>query len=193
MGKSFCKLCGEKFPTETMILFHGKKYCSSCIETAKSDYEIKLQEVTERRQQREKELENDYQKLIDYICEQYELDVPTGLILGQIANYKKNFGYEYRWMGNALWYAHEIKGMTFIEKYGVALIKMFYDEAKDYTENLEKQQERLENKLKEQLENKHESEIIKTKVIHKLSSTSNRKQKRVNLIDINSLIGGDES
>ena len=39
MGKSTCKGCGIKIPTEESILINGKKYCSSCFDSHKDEIE----------------------------------------------------------------------------------------------------------------------------------------------------------
>ena len=71
---------------------------------------------------------------------------------------------------------------SLIEKYGVALIKHYYDEAKDYYSQQEK--------LKEQI-NKLSDVEVKTKVVKKTSMNSNKKS--ASLIDLGNLLEGGDS
>lgn len=66
------------------------------------------------------------------ICEYFDIEAPTGLILKQIKNYKSEFGYSYSGMGYTLWYIKNIIGGNFIEKYGIYQIKNEYKNAEQF-------------------------------------------------------------
>lgn len=84
-------------------------------------------------------------------------------------------------MTYTLWYCKEVLNKSFIEKYGISLIKYYYNEAKNYYSQQEK--------LKEQI-NKLSDIKIKTKIVKKTSINS--KKKSTSLIDLEDLLkGGD--
>lgn len=160
---STCKGCRKKLQPEEKYIHASKTYCEEC-------YKKIERESTE------------YKQLIKFICDNYELDKPTGFILKQIKELKIEYGYSYAAMAYTLWYCKEILNKSLIEKYGVALIKHYYDEAKDYYSQQEK--------LKEQI-NKLSDVKIKTKVVKKTSMNSNKKS--ASLIDLGNLLEGGDS
>ena len=159
---STCNGCGKKLQPEEKYKHSSKTYCKECF----------------RKFERESE---EYKQLIKFICDNYELDEPTGFMLKQIKELKNDYGYSYLSMTYTLWYCKEVLNKSLVEKYGVALIKYYYDEAKEYY----LQQERL----KEQVD-KLSDTAIKTKVIKHTSNNSNKKT--ASLIDLGNLLeGGD--
>lgn len=157
-----CKSCGKKLQPEDKFIHSSKTYCKDC-------YDKVVQEA------------NDYKQLMEFICTNYEIESPTGLILKQIKDMKTNFGWSYAAMTYTLWYCKEIVEKPLIEKYGVYLIKNYYNEAKAYYLQQEK--------LKEQLEELKDIEI-KTKVVKKVTKEDNSNKSNSSLIDLESLIRG---
>lgn len=115
MGKGFstCKGCNTSIPSGEAQIYSGKKYCNRC-------YELKLKDKKE------------YDELLKAIMYYFNIDVPSGLILKHIKEYKEQFNYTYAGMQYCLWYCKEIKGLRFDIKYGIAIIKYEYENAKDY-------------------------------------------------------------
>lgn len=67
MGKSICKGCNNKFPTEETLVIKGKKYCSTCAEQVRKQME---EEKNKAKQQKLEEAKakkvND--ELLSFIC-----------------------------------------------------------------------------------------------------------------------------
>jgi len=159
---STCKGCGRKLQPEEKCTHNSKTYCAYCLKDIEREAE-------------------EYKNLIEFICTNYGLDRPTGFMLKQIKEMKTEFHYSYAAMTYTLWYCKEILNKGFIEKYGVALIKHYYDEAKSYYSHQEK--------LKRQMENIADCDI-KTKVVKGNNSIAIKKSK--SLIDLGDLLeGGD--
>ncbi len=159
---STCKSCGKKLQPEEKYTHASKTYCKKC-------YEKIERESTE------------YKQLIEFICNNYKLDKPTGYILKQIKEFKTEYEYSYAAMTYTLWYCKEVLNKSFIEKYGISLIKYYYDEAKNYYSQQEK--------LKEQI-NKLSDIKVKTKIVKRTSMNS--KKESTFLIDLGNLLkGGD--
>ena len=160
---SMCKGCGKKLQPEEKFTYSSKTYCENC-----------FKEV-----QRESE---EYKQLIGFICENYHIDKPNGFMLKQIKSFKTEYNYSYAAMTYTLWYCHDVLGKAFDEKYGVSLIKYYYDEAKEYYSQQEK--------LKTQVDNLSNMKI-KTKIV-KHTSVNSEKNK-ASLINLGDLLKGGES
>ena len=149
---STCKSCGKKLQPEEKYTHASKTYCKKCYE------KIERESI-------------EYKQLIEFICNNYKLDKPTGYILKQIKEFKTEYEYSYAAMTYTLWYCKEVLNKSFIEKYGISLIKYYYNEAKNYYSQQEK--------LKEQI-NKLSDIKIKTKIVKKTSINS---KKKINIFD----------
>lgn len=159
---STCKGCGKKLQPEEKYTHANKTYCEDCIQ--------KIQRESD-----------EYKHLIDFICTNYQIERPTGFMLKQIKELKTDYSYSYAAMTYTLWYCKEVLGKQLIEKYGVALIKHFYDEACDYYNHQEK--------MKEQMKNIENIEV-KTKVVKRQNNQS--QSKKSSLINLSNLLeGGD--
>jgi predicted RNA-binding Zn-ribbon protein involved in translation (DUF1610 family) len=154
-----CKGCGKKLQPDEKYVHSSKAYCKDCYDSIHRDGE-------------------EYKTLIDFICTNYEIERPTGLMLKQIKEYKNEYSYSYAAMTYTLWYAKEILSKQFIERYGVALIKHYYNEAKSFYTD----QEKIKNQMM-QLENVE----IKTKVV-KRKSNSNLNNTNSSLINLENLL-----
>ena len=152
---STCKNCGKSLTSEEKYVCSNKSYCIDC-------YNIKLAEKA------------DYDNLIKMICEYFEIEVPTGMILKQIKNYKSEFGYTDSGIGYTLWYIKNILNGKFIVKYGIYQVKNEYHNAEQYFLSQQKISESA-------VEYKEISKTVK------FQSKSKSKEKSF-LIDINSLL-----
>ena len=159
---SICKSCGKKLQPEEKYTHANKTYCEDCFKKIQRD-------------------SDEYKQLIDFICTNYQIERPTGFMLKQIKELRTDYSYSYAAMTYTLWYCKDVLGKQLIEKYGVALIKHFYDEASDYYN----QQERM----KEQMKN-IENVDVKTKVVKRqVNQLQNKKSSLINLGNL--LEGGD--
>lgn len=144
-------------------MFSGKAYCINCYN------ELKIQN-------------NARKELIDNVCKIFNTDVPSGLILKQIKEYHDQYQYNYAAINYTLWYIVCFLNKQLDEKYGLALIKYYYDEAKQYYEQQEKIKQSVSNVK------------IKTKTISKRQTNKTNKNNNIPLIDISKLIeGGDDN
>lgn len=159
---SSCKGCDKLLQPEEKHIHCSKTYCSICYEKVKRESE-------------------EYKQLIKYICEIYEIDRPTGLILKQLKEYKDEFAYTYVGIIYTLWYLKEILNKEFIVLYGVSLVKFCYDEAKNYYIHQEE--------IKKSMEVNGKVEII-TKIV-KMNKHNNTRNN--SLIDIGTLIDGGDT
>lgn len=159
---STCKKCGKKLQPEEKCTHASKTYCEEC-------YQKILRESDE------------YKQLIEFICVNYEIERPTGFMFKQIKDMKTDFGWSYAAMTYTLWYCKEILGKQLNEKYGVALVKHFYEEASDYY----MQQEQIRNQME-----KLKDVEIKTKIVKQNNKSHiNQNSSLVNLKNL--LEGGD--
>lgn len=159
---STCKGCGKKLQPEEKYSHASKTYCKECYEKILRD-------------------SDEYKQLIEFICTNYEIERPTGFMLKQIKDMRTEYGWSYAAMTYTLWYCKEVLGKQLIEKYGVSLVKHFYEEASNYYSQQEK--------MKEQIK-KLENEEVKTKVVKRNRSTCNSTDS--SLINLGNLLeGGD--
>lgn len=158
---STCKCCGKQLKSEEKHIHSSKTYCKKC-------YEKIIRESEE------------YKQLITFICENYLIDRPTGLILKQIKEYKNDYLYTYGGIVYTLWYVKEILNKEFIVTYGVSIVKYYYDEAKEYYS----QQEKIKKDMETNCNAKIKTKIVKV-------GKGNKTTKTNSLIDLGNLIGGD--
>lgn len=156
-----CKSCNKKLQQEERYSHSSKIYCLECYQKIVRDSE-------------------EYKKLIEFICINYELEKPTGFILKQIKDMKTENSWSYAAMTYTLWYCKNVLGKQLLEKYGVALIKHYYDDAKDYYS----QQEKMKDKMK-----KLDNVEILTKVVKQKQIASHGNS---SLINIGNLLGGGD-
>lgn len=150
---SKCKSCGIELQKKDRNVYSGKTYCKKC-------YDLKVSE------------KNQYNNLIKTICNYFEINKPTGLILKQIKDYKEQFDYTYSGMQYTLWYCKDILGKSFEIKYGIALVKYQYENSKDYF-------------LKQQQINKSVVDFKIKEVVKKVKiNKSNRKSFTINLDEL---------
>lgn len=119
---SKCKTCSKELRPDEKHVYSNKNYCKQC-------YDSKIKDKQE------------YDSLISWICEYFNTKVPNGLILKQVKEYKEAFNYTYGGMNYCLWYITYIKNVKLEIKYGIALVKFEYENAKEYflqQENIKK-------------------------------------------------------
>lgn len=109
-----CPECGMFNDKENTVHHNSKYYCKVC-------YENRTRES------------QDYKDLIDYICELYKIDAPTGWMLKQIKDFKEQFNYTYRGIKTTLHYFYELqKGNDVSDSMGIGIVPFIYEEAKKF-------------------------------------------------------------
>jgi len=151
-----CKECNKKLLPEEKQTYSGRSYCNTC-------YTIKINE------------KQSYDNLLNIVLQCFNITTPSGLMLKQIKQYKEEFKYSYDGMVYSLWYCKEVKNIKFEAKYGLAILKYEYENAKDYF--LQQQ------KIQQSVTYQEKKENIKT--------YQYRPNKPTFLIDINTLVEGE--
>lgn len=160
--EKMCQCCGKTFPSNKIVIYNKKSYCTSCYELAKRNA-------------------NEYKELIKYICNVFDIQAPTGFILKQIKNMKDKNNWSYSAILYTLWYCFEILEKPLYVNHGIGFIEQYYEQARDFYEH----QERL-RQTAERLSVKAESiKRIKSYVEKPIEHKNN-------LININSLLTGQE-
>lgn len=149
--------CGKKYPKSIMKKFSKKNYCPDC-------YEEKIKE------------EQDRQYLYNVIKETFNISFPTGLMLGQIKEFKEKRNYTYKNIAFTIDYITRIKKQKMDMKYGLALVPYYYDEMLEYYRDLQRKREQT-------VIQKPEIITIKIKPFKIENEYKNKK-----LIDMNSLL-----
>lgn len=154
--------CNKKYPLDQMEKYSGKNHCLTC-------HNIKLRDAKDR------------EDLYQYLSNMFNIEYPTGLMLKQIKEFKDELGYSYGGIKYTLWYMTEIENKSFSDiKYGIALIKYYYEKAKDYFE----QQQRISNSMVN-------VNSIETRTVKINLNNVKRKREDKFTFDIDDLIGGD--
>ena len=109
-----CPIC-ETYNYKEETVYHQKRYyCKICYENKTKD-------------------SNDYKELINYICNIYEIDAPTGFMLSQIKKFKDQFNYTYKGIELTLDYFYNIKtNNTPDMEMGLGVVPYIYEEAKQF-------------------------------------------------------------
>lgn len=154
---STCTLCGLKLTKDEKYTYSSKTYCEKCYNSKVKDRE-------------------DYNNLLKVILAYFNIEVPNGLILKQIKDYKENYNYTYGGINYCLWYITQIKNINLDVKYGIAMVKYKYDEAREYFE----QQQRIQDSIVKPIDNE---------VIRKVKLRTNSKKRDKFLINLDELGG----
>lgn len=158
--KSKCKGCETLLEKEEKYTYSGKTYCKSCYD--------KLQIEKEN-----------YNQLLETVMKYFEIQVIDGLMYKQIKEYKEQYNYNYTGMTYTLWYCKEILNKKFDRKYGIAIVKYEYNNAKDYFIK----QQQIQNSVMEIKEPVTRTVKVNLDKVFK-------KNKKDRLIDLENLIGG---
>ena len=112
-GYRTCNVCRQSFKMEEMIQVNSSRYmCKVC-------YEEKGKES------------KDYKLLIEYICQIFRLDKPTGLILNQIKKYH-NLGYTYGGIAYTLDYYLNVEKKK-LDKVTIGIVPYYYEQARQHS------------------------------------------------------------
>lgn len=108
-----CPYCETYLEKEDAILDKRKYYHPKCLE-------MKKRETTDRKE------------LIEYICEVYKLDSPTGMIFKQIKNFQEDYGYKLKGIELSLRYFYGTLGNKPKDGEGIGIVPYVYEEAKQH-------------------------------------------------------------
>lgn len=109
-----CPACGKFNDKENTIEKNSRYYCKVCYENTNKEAQ-------------------DYKDLVAYICELFEIEVPTPLMFKQIKDFKEQFNYSYKGMKTTLHYFFELQeGNDASDSLGIGIIPFVYDEAKKF-------------------------------------------------------------
>ena len=158
-GHFICSICGQELPKEQKIVKNGKNHCKICLDKLEQN---KLLE------------QNLLRDLINFL----QLENIPGLITQQIRKYVTEYNYTYPGISYTVWYYLNVLNKSFDKQYGIAFVKYYYDEAKDYFLEIQS----LEKSIPKEI--KIIPKIVKTK-------TNNKKSVK-NLYDLGS-IGGQNN
>lgn len=151
MRMSTCKGCGKQLAKGEKLTYSSKTYCKEC-------YDEKIRNKEE------------YDDAVSRIHDYFNLGVLNTLILKQLKDYVEDYGYTYSGIIYCLWYITEIRKVKLEVKYGIAMVKYEYENAKRYFT----EQNRIQNSV-DKIENH------KINVIHR-ECKINRVDKRSNIL-----------
>ena len=163
-NKWYCKECYEKIITSRLPKCNGE----NCNKLLQPDERYKYSGKWYCKECYEKEINkpNPYKDLISYICTEFNIEAPKSIILSQIKNLKNKNNYTYGGIQYTIWYFKYILNKQPEEKYGLAFVKYYYNDAKKYFD----EQMAIENKITEM---KSKSVSKKKKVIKYKSNANN--------------------
>jgi molybdopterin converting factor small subunit len=150
-----CPYCQEQLDKDEAVEHKKRYYHEGCFNTWRS-------EVDHRKE------------LIEYICNMYDIESPTGMMLKQIKEYQDELGYKLKGMQLALEYFHETLGNPIREGDSIGIIPYIYEEAKKH----------YLTKMKAEESNE---EIEKNVKVVRLKSPTLHTYKKVKPIDMGSL------
>jgi hypothetical protein len=145
-----CTKC-KRVIKEEPVRFNNKNYHAECRE----------------------EIEN-RNSLIEYICELYGTDRPSGMILKQIKDFQEEYDYKLKGMELALRYFYETLDNKVRENDGIGIILYVYEEAKRHYIKQMKIAEAIENM------ESNEEEIT----VHINKNITKRKSKKIDITAI---------
>lgn len=139
--------CNKELPIDSERYKHsGKWYCKECYEKIKNK-------------------PNPYRDLVAYMCNEFGIEAPNSIMLLQIKNYKNKNNYTYGGIQYTIWYFKYVLNKDLDEKYGLAFVKYYYNDAEKYF----KEQVEIQNKV-EEMKNKNvtaKKRVVKYKADNK--------------------------
>lgn len=167
-----CPYCNQSDEKENMIhQSTNKRYWhKECLEKKENE---RLSNMSEQDVVKERDKE-ERKKLIEYICNLYDIEAPTGFILKQIKEYHTEYKYRYYAIQLALEYFFVIKQNDTGKSKGIGIVPYVMDDAKEFYQNLARLQK----------EKYIEAETKTVKVKANKNRSNNRKKKLIDMEDI---------
>ena len=142
-----CFVCKELFDKDILIVKSGKRYCEVCLK-------IKEEESLAYK--------DDWDLLFEYICELYNIKVPTGMMFQQLKTYRNEYGYTNIGMYYTLQYYYNVLDNKVLEDTGLGIIPYYYDKAKKHYNKVYNLQDIVED-----FTNGEQSIQVKTQIMSK--------------------------
>lgn len=153
-----CPHCEEHLDKEEAIRHKKQFFHQACLEK-------KEQQTQDRKE------------LIEYICELYGLEAPTGMILRQIKDFQEQLNYTAKGITLTLQYFHETLDNSVREGDGIGIVPYMYEEAKRHYINIMNIKKSVEN-LK--------GECVRTRVV-RVKSPELQTVQKLQPVDISTL------
>lgn len=121
-----CPYCELKLDKEEAHIYKKRYYHVKCFEAWRTEVEHR-------------------KELLEYICELYHLEAPTGMMLKQIKEFQEDYKYKLKGIELALKYFHDTLGNSVQEGAGIGIVPFVYEEAKKHYVMKMKVEESVEN------------------------------------------------
>ncbi|GIN22541.1 hypothetical protein [Siminovitchia fordii] len=139
-----CPYCEEKLPKSESHPYKKRYYHLECFNEWRNQADHR-------------------KELIEYICELYGIDAPTGMMVKQIKEFVEDYNYKYKGMELALRYFYETLGNQVLEGSGIGIIPYIYEDARQHHLTMMNVAESVENL--EKLNKKSKSVIVKSPTV----------------------------
>lgn len=154
-GYFICSICEQELLKDLKIVKNGKNYCKTCLDKLEQS---KLLE----------------QNLLRDLVQFMQLENIPGMITQQIKKYVNEYNYTYPGISYTVWYYLNVLNKSYDKQYGIAFVKYYYNEAKDYFLNLQELEDSIPKEIK-----------IKPKFVE---IKSKKKKDIKNLYDLSSML-----
>lgn len=121
-----CIKANKKFPKEELVEVGGKRFCQSCL-------------IEHQRNKAER------QQLYNYLCDKFEMTVPSGHMMKQIKTFKEEYGISYREQLLTANYVFERTDLVPNPKFGVAFIGAYHQAMLTELDEMLEQREKINN------------------------------------------------
>lgn len=148
-----CPYCEQYQDKEDAVEYKKRYYHEDCFNTWRMEAEHR-------------------KELIEYICDLYRIDAPTGMINKQIKDFQTEYNYKLKGIELALRYFHETLDNRPREGDGIGIVPFVYEEAKKHYIKQLKIAESIQN-----LENKEVTVYIN-------ASSTKRNSKKIDITAI---------
>lgn len=127
--KCYGQACLEKnikHPKDSLVELGGKRYCQTCL-------------IEHQKQKAER------QQLYNYLCEKFEMSVPSGHMMKQIKTFKEEYGIPYKEQLLTANYVFERTDLNPDPKFGVAFIGAYHQAMLSELDVILEQREKIKN------------------------------------------------
>jgi hypothetical protein len=123
-----CPFCRQQVGANESILVRKRHYHPSCLQQEQDEKKTKQELKDEIRSAANND--PNYKKLVEYICELYELDHISPMIISQIDKYHERYNLKYTGIQLSLQYYYETLKNPIKEQYGIGIVPSIYDKTK---------------------------------------------------------------
>lgn len=142
--KIICHNCKEKFyKSELIQVSKSKRMCSECNEKVQKEA-------------------NDYKKLIEYVCNGFNIKAPTGQQLKNIKEFKE-LGYSYSEIQYTIYYIYGVLKRK-PEGTSLGLVPFYYEKAKEHYKLVENARRTAKKISTEEITIERKTDVYKPKI-----------------------------